>query len=65
MSWRTAVRVAGGVLIGLGLGTLPFLRYGAPHHHDRRAEHAGAPAGLADQGGAAAARAGRGHMHAH
>lgn len=35
------VRVAVGIAIGLGLASLPFLRYGArTHHHPQTAVHA-------------------------
>lgn len=46
MSWRTIVGVAAGIAIGLGLGALPFLQYGArththhaPHHHAHSHAH--------------------------
>lgn len=32
MSARTACRIAGGILIGLALASLPFLQYGARTH---------------------------------
>ena len=33
MTWQAALRVAAGIALGLGLGSLPFLRYGAHTHH--------------------------------
>ena len=34
MTAHTALRVAAEILVGLALGSLPFLQYGArPHHH--------------------------------
>ena len=41
MTWRDVVRVAVGIVIGLGLAALPFLQYGARGHtHSRAAHHA-------------------------
>ncbi len=39
MSWRSVVRVAAGIAIGLGLASLPFLQYGARGHTHRAADH--------------------------
>lgn len=33
MSVPPALRIVAGVLLGLALGTVPFLRYAAPTHH--------------------------------
>lgn len=34
MTWWTALRVAAGVAIGLGLASVPFVQYRlVPHHH--------------------------------
>lgn len=41
MSARTALGIAGGILIGLALASLPFLQYGArSHRHASPAPHA-------------------------
>ena len=41
MTWQRIVRVAAGIAIGIGLGALPFLQYGAPTHaHHSSHQHA-------------------------
>ncbi len=65
MSWPTSMRVAAGMLIGLALGSLPFLRYGAVHHHDRHAEHADAASPHAAHGRTPAERRGHPPTHGH
>ena len=40
MSRQEIVRVALGIVIGLGLASLPFLQYGMPHHHAPHDAHA-------------------------
>jgi hypothetical protein len=40
MRAQDVIRIAAGILIGLGLASLPFLQYGAPsHHHATAAAH--------------------------
>ena len=39
MTWRTIVRVTAGIAIGLGLGALPFLQYGARGHTHQSSHH--------------------------
>ena len=38
MSWHHLARIAGGIVLGLGLASLPFLQYRVGHHHPH-AEH--------------------------
>lgn len=39
MTATTALRVLAGILIGLGLGCVPFLQYGVHHHHATSVAH--------------------------
>jgi hypothetical protein len=40
MTWRTALRVAAGIAIGLGLASVPFLQYGLhAHQHATNVAH--------------------------
>jgi hypothetical protein len=39
VTWATTWRVVVGILIGLGLGCVPFLQYGLAGHHHAAVAH--------------------------